>query len=242
MTTKSELSAPDHATAPVSAVSVKTPTVLAPMIQWFGFAQVEAQFPHSRDYIRAHQVLVCHSFFAGLPSLKRSEILLINTPGWPTIIYTKLKEELIKRTSESDQKRLQKLLTTERARGQKAFATTAQNGATTRGSYTGALHSQAVIHATAANQCPAYPGLNKWCGYHTTRKACRQKIVEVFTARFSKSKPVPRFQHQHYLFWLPSKPPVSFWVTTAPSSGREAHGSDGDDGSDKITIGQQQEQ
>ena len=157
MTTKSELSAPDHATAPVSAVSVKLPPYWPndPVI-WF--AQVEAQF--LTRGITSELTKYSYVIASLQPSIAQEvRDLLINTPADQP--YTKLKEELIKRTSESEQKRLQKLLTTEELGDVKTLAITAQNGATTRGSYTGALHSKAVIHATASNQCPAYPGLNK---------------------------------------------------------------------------------
>ena len=109
MTTKSELSTPDHATAPVSAVSVKLP-LYWPNDPVIWFAQVEAQF-FTRG-ITSELTKYSYVIASLQPSIAQEvRDFFINTPADQP--YTKLKEELIKRTSESEQKRLQKLLTTE---------------------------------------------------------------------------------------------------------------------------------
>ena len=102
-------SSPEPAVSPVSAVAVKLPPFWAndPVI-WF--AQVEAQF--LTRGITSETTKYAYVVASLQPSIAQEVRDLLITPPVASP-YTTLKEELVKRTSESEQKRLQKLLTTE---------------------------------------------------------------------------------------------------------------------------------
>ncbi|XP_038073042.1 uncharacterized protein LOC119741363 [Patiria miniata] len=113
MATKSEPQNPDSGgssgASPVSAVALKLPPYWPndPVI-WF--AQVEAQF--LTRGIKSELTKYSYVIASLQPSIAQEvRDLLVNPPADNP--YSKLKEELIKRTSESERKRLQKLLTTE---------------------------------------------------------------------------------------------------------------------------------
>ena len=102
-------SSPEQAPSPVGAVSVKLPPFWAndPVI-WF--AQVEAQF--LTRGISSETTKYAYVVASLQPSIAQEVRDLLITPP-DASPYSTLKEELVKRTSESEQKRLQKLLTTE---------------------------------------------------------------------------------------------------------------------------------
>ena len=109
MATKYDSINSDPTPQPVGAVSLKLPPYWPndPVI-WF--AQVEAQF--FTCGITAELTKYSYVIASLQPSIAQEvRDLLINPPQDQP--YAKLKDELIKRTSESEQKRLQKLLTTE---------------------------------------------------------------------------------------------------------------------------------
>ena len=129
MATKYDSVNSDPTPQPVSAVSLKLPPYWPndPVI-WF--AQVEAQF--LTRGITAELTKYSYVIASLQPSIAQEvRDLLINPPQDQP--YAKLKDELIKRTSESEQKRLQKLLTTEELGDKKTLSTSVQNGVTSRG-------------------------------------------------------------------------------------------------------------
>ncbi|XP_038047637.1 uncharacterized protein LOC119721743 [Patiria miniata] len=94
---------------PIAAVSLKLPPFWPndPLI-WF--MQVEAQF--LTRGVTSEETRYAYVISSPQPSIAQEvRDILINPPS--TQPFTVLKEELIKRTSESEKKRLQKLLTTE---------------------------------------------------------------------------------------------------------------------------------
>ena len=150
--------------------------------------------------------------------------MLINTPADQP--YTKLKEELIKRTSESEQKRLQKLLTTEEL-GDKKPSQLLRKMEQLLGDRT---LEPSILKQLFMQRLPTNVQLilASTSDVDITQLAkLADKIVEV-------SPPASAMQA------CATVPAPALPLLAAPSSSREAHGSDGDDGPTKSLSAQQE--